>query len=58
MVTLTIAVVPFAILLHFFFPPFRATPRAYGSSQARGPIRTTGANLHHNYSNVGSELHL
>ena len=31
----------------------RATPTAYGSSQARGWIRATG--LHHRYSNVGSK---
>ena len=28
---------------------------AYGSSQARGPIRTTAAGLHHDHSSVGSE---
>ena len=32
---------------------FRAAPVAYGSSQARGRIRTTAAGLHHNHSNTG-----
>ena len=31
----------------FFFLLFRATPAAYGGSQARGPIRNTAAGLHH-----------
>ena len=30
----------FYFLLFFFFDLFRATPEAYGGSQARGPIRT------------------
>ena len=34
---------------------FRATPAAYGGSQARGQIRATAASLHHSYSNTGSE---
>ena len=37
---------------------FRATPVAYGGSQARGRIRATAASLHHSHSNVGSEPHL
>jgi len=37
---------------------FRASPMAYGSSQAKGWIRATAAGLHHSRSNVGSELHL
>ena len=45
------------IFIHFFFP-FRATPVAYGSSQARGRIRRAPAGLHHSHSNTGSELHL
>ena len=36
---------------------FRATPAAYGSSQARGWIRATTASLHHSHSNVGSLAH-
>ena len=42
----------------FFFPFFRATPTAYGSSQARGQLGATAAGLHHSHSNTGSELHL
>ena len=33
---------------------FRAAPVAYGSSQARGPIRATAVSLHHSHSNSGS----
>ena len=44
------------------FPPcsfiFRATPAAYGSSQARGRIGAVAASLHHSHSNSGSEPHL
>ena len=40
--------------IHFF----RATPKAYGSSQARGPIRAVATGLHHAHSNAGSEPHL
>ena len=45
----------------FFFCPFslfRATPTAYGSSQARGLIGAVAAGLHHSHSNARSELHL
>ena len=35
------------LLTFFFFCLFRATPAAYGSSQARGQIRTAAAILHH-----------
>ena len=41
----------------FFFNLFRATPIAYGSSQARGQIRAVAASLHHSHSNAGSEPH-
>ena len=34
---------------------FRATPSAYGSSQARGHIRTVATGLHHSHSNTRSE---
>ena len=37
---------------------FKASPVAYGSSQARGRIRDVAAGLHHSHSNVGSKLHL
>ena len=43
----------FFSFLFFFFLFFRATPEAYGSSQARGAIRAVAACLHH--SNGGSE---
>ena len=42
--------------MNFFSFPFclfRATPVAYGGSQARGQIGATAAGLHHN---AGSEL--
>ena len=44
-----------------FFPLFgffRATPMAYGSSQARGRMGAAVASLHHSHCNVGSELRL
>ena len=34
---------------------FRATPMAYGGSQARGLIGAVAAGLHHSYSKVGSK---
>jgi len=40
-------------LLFFFL--FRASPAAYGGSQARGPIRATAASLHHSHGNARSE---
>ena len=40
------------------FCPFRATPVAYGGSQARGLIRAIVAGLHHRHSNARSELRL
>ena len=42
----------------FYFLLFRATPAAYGGSQARGWIGATAACLHHSHSNAGSELRL
>ena len=42
----------------FFFVLFRASPLAYGGSQARGLIRGTAASLHHSHSNAGSQLRL
>ena len=41
-----------------FFLLFRATPMAYGGSQARGQIGATAPSLCHSHSNTGSELHL
>ena len=40
----------------FFLVFFRAAPKAYGSSQARGQVRATAAGLCH--SHTRSELHL
>ena len=37
---------------------FRATPAAYGSSQARGQIGAVAASLRHSHRNTGSEPHL
>ena len=48
----------------FFFFAFwlfaisRATPMAYGGSQARGLIRAVAAGLRQSHSNEGSEPHL
>ena len=44
------------LCLIFFFFFFRATPEAYGSSQARGRIEATAAS--HSQSNTGSKPHL
>ena len=37
---------------------FRAAPKAYGISQARGRIGAAAAGLHHSHSSSGSELGL
>ena len=51
--------IPFFKKRHYvFFSLFRATPMAYGRSQARGRIRAGTASLCHSHSHVGSELHL
>ena len=42
----------------FSFGLFKATPMAYGDSQARGQIRAVVAGLHHSHSNSGSKPHL
>ena len=44
------------LLFFFLFLPSRAKPVAYGSSQARGPIRAAAAGQSH--SNTGSKLRL
>ena len=41
-----------------FFFLFRATPEAYGSSQARSRIGATAVSLCHSHLNMGSKLHL
>ena len=49
-------------MTHLFFRGveclFRATPVAYGASQARGQIETVAASLRHSHSNMGSQPHL
>ena len=44
--------------LFFFVNFFRATPEAYGGSQARGLIGATAAGLRNSHSNAGSESYL
>ena len=41
------------LFFSFFFLLFRATPVAYGDSQARGPIGATAAGLHHSTATSG-----
>ena len=48
----------FYFILFFVFCLFRATPAAYGGSQASDPIRATAAGHSHSYSNAGSKPHL
>ena len=48
----------FIYLFIYYFLLFRATPMAYGGSQARGEIGTVAAGLYQSHSNVGSELRL
>ena len=43
-------------IFFFVFCLFRATPAAYGGSQARGPIGAVAAGLYHSYSNEVSEV--
>ena len=47
----------FAKLLTIYFLFFRATPAAYGGSQARGQTGAATANLHDSHSNTGSLTH-
>ena len=42
----------------FFFGFSRATPAAYGGSQARGPIGAVAISLCQSHSNAGSEPRL
>ena len=42
-------------ILFYFFCLFRAAPKAYEGSQARGLIRAVAAGLHHSHSDVRSE---
>ena len=43
-------------LFFFFFFLFKASPAAYGGSQARGLLRARAAGPHHSHSNAGSRL--
>ena len=45
----------FILCTYFYCFFFRATPKAYGSSQARGRTGAGAAGLHHNDSNVRSK---
>ena len=44
--------------IFFFFFLFKAAPVAYGSSQARGPIKTAAAGLHCSHSSSRFEPYL
>ena len=44
---LLFSVPPSIVMIFFSFGLFRATPRAYGGSQARGRIEAIAANIHH-----------
>ena len=46
-----------AYLRLYIFFSFLGAPMAHRSSQARGRIRATAADLHHSYSNTGSFTH-
>ena len=48
----------FSLHSFLYFYLLRATPTAYGSSQARGLIGAVAAGLHHSHSNVRSKPHL
>ena len=50
--------IDFFFFFFFFFWFFRATPEAYGESQARGLIRAVVASLCQSHSNTTSESHL
>ena len=61
----SISLLPFSLLYHqleytliYLFSPFRASPAAHGSSQARSQIRAAAAGLHHSLSNARSKPHL
>ena len=56
--TVTYELIFFLRMFVCLFLLFRATPVAYGGSQARGPIGAAAAGLHHSRSNAGSELGL
>ena len=41
-----------------FWVFFRATPMAYGGSQARGPVGAVAAGLHHSHSIAGFKTYI
>ena len=51
-------ILSYLILFYFIVFFFRATPAAYGGSQARGLIEATAAGLHQSHSNTRSKLRL
>ena len=58
LITTAPQLLPSSFFFFFFFGLFaisRATPVAYGGSQARGLFGTVAAGLHQSHSNVGSE---
>ena len=46
------------LFVFVFFAFSRAALKAYGGSQARGPVGAVDASLRHSHSNVGSEPRL
>ena len=46
------------VIIFYLLSFFRATPAAYGGSQARGLLRATAARLHQSHSNARSETYL
>ena len=50
-----VVIVSLLLFLVLCFRLFRATPKAYGGSQARGWIRAIAAGLCHSYNNARSE---
>ena len=56
-ITLSVSYTPIKFIYLFIYLLFRATPEAYGRSQARGQIGAAAASLHHSPSNAGSLAH-
>ena len=48
----------FSLFVFVFYVFSRATPTAYGGSQARGLIRAVATGLRQSHSNVGPKPHL
>ena len=51
-------IIGFFCFCFFLFAISRATPAAYGGSQAQGLIGAVAGGLHQSHSNLGSEPHL